>query len=296
MYYRKLGSTGHLAGEIGLDARTLAAVPSDDEAVALVRYAITRGAGFIDTAGDARGDGIVARALDGMREEALIAASAGWVSGDGPASPNFSPEQIALMARASIQRLRCGYLDLFQLDRPTVEALRDEKLWQALGALKDEGVIRHIGVIASDLDVAFAALEDGRVATLQIVLNALDHSLLPLLAVARARGVGVIVRDPLVADLVDDELELPGGHRDDSPVGSAVAQRRRLVRLLYADGGTAALASLGWVLAHVTVSVAIIGAGSMEQLEQILATSGRPLPSTRQMLAIQHAQLTAAVS
>jgi aryl-alcohol dehydrogenase-like predicted oxidoreductase len=312
MYYRRLGDTGYLTGEIGFSGWSLAGPdgPDDDTAVAMLQGAIARGANFIDTAdvyGGGRSEILIGSAVEGRREHALVASKGGLVRrGDGSLARDFSPEHIERAARESLERLRCDYLDLYQLHHPTPDDLRDEELWQALERLRDGGLVRHVGVVATDPEVALAAIEERRVETVQVVFNALDTAMAQVLPLARAAGVGIIARAPLLGGiLARREAEAPeGDFPPGDPRGDWSRERlratlelaERLRRLGEAAERSPAQAAIGWVLAHEEVSVTIPGARTIAQMEENLATSELPLLSTRQMAAIQHLQLTAAGS
>lgn len=311
MYYRKLGDTGYLTGEVGFGGWSLAGPagstprPDDDTAVAMLQTALAAGANFIDTAGvygDGRSERLIGRAVAGRREHALIATKGGLVrSADGSLRRDFSPAHLERAAHESIERLRCDYVDLFQLHHPTLDDLADPSLWETLERLRADGLIRHVGLVTAELETALAAIAARQIETVQVVLNALDPALLPVLPRARAAGVGVIVRAPLLAGMLAGDGAVPeqGFPADDPRAGwsrerlqTTLELAERLRRLAEADERTPAQAAIGWVLAHEEVSVTIPGARTIAQLDENLAASDLPLLSARQMAAIQHLRLT----
>jgi aryl-alcohol dehydrogenase-like predicted oxidoreductase len=172
--------------------------------------------------------------------------------------------------------------------------------------MKADKLTRHVGVVTTTLDVALAAVNESRVETVQIVLNVLDATMLPVLTRARAADVGVIVRAPLLAGMlagmpnttVDvDSLPLSDPRREWS--GERLKATSELVERFArttTDGtSTLAQSALGWVLGNDGVSVTIPGARNPAQLEENVAASDLPPPSARQMVAVQHLQLTSAV-
>lgn len=306
MYYRKLGETGVLVGEVGFGGWSLGAPdgigPDEDTAIDLIRSAVSRGANFIDTAdvyGDGRGERLIGRAIEGRREHAFVATKGGLVSGDGTLSRHFSPKHLARAAEASRERLGGETIDLYQLHHPTPDDLAQPALWETLAQLRADGVIRHIGVAAQDATGAQAALEHEQVETLQVPLNAFDHELLPLLPRARAAGVGIIARAPLLGgvlagDYPPDHAFAPGDPRAVWPgerLQAALTFAGRFRELAEAHERSAAQTAIGWVLAHEEVAVTIPGARRAQQLDENLAASDLPLPSPRLLAAIQQAQL-----
>ena len=303
MYYRKLGATGCLVGEIGIDAWALGlaggTAHDDATAVAMIRTALLRGANFLDSgplSPDSRAERLLSQALDGRREQALVATRAGLAHDSaGRATSDLSAAAIESAARESVARLGCGYIDLFQLDHPAQHDLENEALWEALDRLKSDGVISHVGAVAATVESAAAAIAGGRVATVQITLNAAEPALLPVLAQAAAAGVGIIARAPLAGGLLAGRAAAPSGAaRADgaAPDGFAAEMAALLAALASESERTAAQAALGWVLTHEAVSVTVPDARSLPQLEENLAASNLPLPSPRHLAAIQHLQLT----
>lgn len=290
MYYRRLGGTGLLAGEIGLNATALGDPALDDATAAiLVQRALAAGANLIDTA-DVDGDGVAerraGRAVNERREHALVATKGGLLQADGFVR-DFSPAYIEHAARASLDRLGCGWIDLYQLHHPEPDDLADPALWDLLDRLRVEGIVRHIGVAAANAAAALAALETGRIEVLQVPFHALAGSMAPVLARARQAGVGVLAGSPLMGGV------LAGRH---GAVGAGQAPRAVLdrIRALSMDSGRSpAQTALGWVLTHEEVAVALPSPRTAAELEEALAASDLPLPSERLLAAIQHAQLTA---
>lgn len=306
MYYRKLGNTGCLVGEIGFGGWTLGGpdglAPDEDTAVALVRAAVARGAGFIDTAdsyGNGRSERLIGRAVEDRREHALIATKGGLVERDGVLVRDFSPQHLSRAAEESRERLRSAYIDIYQLHHPTPADLQDPILWETLSRLMSDGVIRHIGVAAASPAVALTALADSRVETLQIPLNVCETEMLPVLIRARQAGVGVIARAPLMAGLLAGAY--PAGQafaaadpRNAWPAARlqvGVAFAARLRNLAIDTGRSPVQLALGWVLAQEEVAVTIPGARDLAQLEENVAASDLPLPTPRQLASLQHLQL-----
>ncbi|HEY7294490.1 MAG TPA: aldo/keto reductase [Dehalococcoidia bacterium] len=306
MYYRKLGNTGALVGEIGFGARSLGdpdgLAPDDDTAIQLVRSAIARGANFIDTAdvyGDGRSERLVGRAIDGRREHAFVATKGGLRRGDGALERDFSPAHLRRAAEESRERLCCETIDLYQLHDPTPADLAAPALWEALAQLQADGVIHHVGIATPDVASALAALDEPRIATLQLPLNALDAEMLDVLPRARLADIGVIARAPLLGGLLAGAY--PPGHtftagdpraawpaeRLDTALGFA----GRLRDLAHAHERSAVQAALGWVLAQEEIAVTIPGVRLARQLDENLAASDLPLPSPRLLAAIQHLRL-----
>lgn len=290
MYYRKLGHTGLLAGEIGCDAAVLAdpTLP-DADAVALVHEAIATGVNLFEIAGRGN-DGLACRraaqAFADQRERVLIAVRGGRTAYD----VSFDPARVEADARATLAALDCGYIDLFQLDRPSPADLENADLWEAIACLQREGCIRHVGIVAETPETAYVALATRRIAALQVPFNARAAEIRPLLAEARRAGIAVLAASPLLRGML--------AHDTPPPEADAITRAvlARLHRFAQESARTPAQAALGWVLAHEEVSAALPSPRTPAELAEALAASDMPLPPERVLLAIQHAWHTVPAS
>jgi aryl-alcohol dehydrogenase-like predicted oxidoreductase len=140
----------------------------------------------------------------GPRQEWVICTKAGeefdGVSGAGASRYDFSSAAIAASVERSLERLRVDALDVALLhfsgntdDRAVLER------GEAMGALlagKRAGKIRAIGASISTLDGGMLAIERG-CDVIMVTLNSAQRDLMPAIAAARARGIGVLVKKAL---------------------------------------------------------------------------------------------------
>jgi predicted aldo/keto reductase-like oxidoreductase len=143
MIYRKLGSTGERVSAIGLGGYHIS-VPSEPEAIRIVRSALDRGITFLDNCWD-YADGVseirMGKALrDGYRRKAFL-----MTKFDGR-----TKEATAEQINQSLQRLQTDHIDLIQyhenirLDDPDRFFAKGGAL-EAVLAAKQAGKIRYIG-------------------------------------------------------------------------------------------------------------------------------------------------------
>ncbi|AET38038.1 D-arabinose 1-dehydrogenase (NAD(P)(+)) ARA2 Ecym_2296 [Eremothecium cymbalariae DBVPG len=125
--------------------------------VELLRYAMSRGINAIDTSPYYGPSEIIyGKALQEIkdefpREEYFICTKVGRV---GRAEFNYSKENVRFSVKRSCERLHTDYLDLVYLH--DIEYVEYDKIWEALRELrklKDEGVIRHIGISGYPVDL-----------------------------------------------------------------------------------------------------------------------------------------------
>jgi len=122
---------------------------SDDaEAIATVRAALDRGVTLIDTApvyGFGHSEELVGRALEGRRDEAIIATKCGLEWSTGSPRRDGRKERIEQELEDSLRRLKTDRIDLYQVHWPDPLTPMEETA-RALERAYRAGTIRAIGV------------------------------------------------------------------------------------------------------------------------------------------------------
>ncbi|MFD5078683.1 aldo/keto reductase [Streptomyces sp. NPDC058371] len=223
------------------------------DAVAVLRRAVERGVTLIDTAdnyGPSIAEELVAEALHPYAEGLVVATKGGVVrTSDRAWHIAGRPEQLRAMCEASLRRLRLDTIGLYQLHRLDPEVPMAEQLG-ALGELRDEGKIRHIGLDTVDAEQLAAALELTDIASVQNRYNVLDRTSEPLLKLCEARGIAFLPWFPL-----------GNGSLTADPVCSEIAA---------AHGATPGQIALAWLLHRSPVLCPTPGTGSRAHLEENL--------------------------
>src|SRR4051794_32824678 len=147
MEKRPLGRSGINVSSIALGCMSLCATQTYAEippaqATATVDAALDAGINFFDNA-PMYGDGEAERRLGdalrdgGKRDRAII--------GTKISSDTLSAAEVTREAEASLQRLQCDYIDLYQIHWPRRVVPLDETL-RAMERLVESGKVRAIGV------------------------------------------------------------------------------------------------------------------------------------------------------
>ncbi len=302
MRYRKLGSTGLFVSELCLGTMTFGgkgAVWSQighlqaPDAERLVGRALDAGVNFFDTA-DVYSEGLseqmlgqALRSLKVPRESVVVATK---VFGDmAPAGPNgrgLSRYHIAEGVKASLRRLQLDHIDLYQV-HGFDDATPIEETLRALDDLVRAGLVRYVGVSNWAAWQIMKAVGISRqlglagVASLQAYYTLagrdLEREIAPML---RSEGVGLLVWSPLAGGLLSGKFSPqgeaePGSRRatfDFPPVrrdrASACVDAMR--PMAAARGVSVARIALAWLLHQDVVSSVIIGAKTVEQLDDNL--------------------------
>ncbi len=292
MRYRILGKTGLRVSEVGFGAWAVGGNahgnsygPTDDAtSLAAIRKAAELGCTFFDTAdvyGWGHSEEILGKALEGRREDVLLATKVGGDFYHGGVRMNFDPDYIAFALSRSLRRLRTDHIDLYQLHNPPPEMMGDTRTYDVLDSLKAEGKIAHYGVSIHEPREGLLCLAAGRPETLQIPFSLFRQEWVDvLLPEARKAGVGIIAREPLgngfLAKPVGADARWAAGDiRSDWPrsmvAGRAAAADR--LAFLAREGRTRAQAALRFVLAFPEVATAIPGAKTPAQAEENLRAS-----------------------
>lgn len=294
MKKRKLGKTGLKPTEIGFGCWAIGGhgygATDDKESLEALESAWEKGVNFYDTAdtyGFGHSEELVGKFLKAKpRDEIIIASKVGWdFYGEDGSKKNFTPEYIFEACEKSLKRLGVDCIDVYQLHNPTPEQIEEGSAIDALEKLKKEGKIRFSGVSIHTERDAKACFENGKVDTLQLILNILEQGLSEtVFPKAKELGVGLIVREPLACGLLtakyDDQHEfekndhrrrwVPEKRKDDT---EKIAQ---IQKVLATDRMSLTQAAIEFVLDFEEVSTVIPGAKTSKQVLENLAASLDP--------------------
>jgi len=161
-----LGSTGITAPQNGFGALPVQRRSTDD-AVSLLRRAYEGGMRYFDTArAYSDSETKLGIAFEGIRDKLYIATKTTATTGD----------KVKEDLETSLRELRTDYIDVYQLhmvDR-VYKPGDGTGVYEALLEAKDSGKIRHIGVTAHKIGVAFDLVDSGLYETLQFPFSYLS--------------------------------------------------------------------------------------------------------------------------
>jgi aryl-alcohol dehydrogenase-like predicted oxidoreductase len=304
MKYKQLGRTGLFVSEICLGTMTfggnadagwwkvIGQLPQEqvDEIIA---RALAAGVNFIDTAdvysmgGAERLTGQALKNLGVKRSDVVIATKVFGEVGPGPNDRGASRGHIMDSVQRSLERLQTDHIDLYQIHGHDAVTPIEETL-RALDDLTRQGLVRYVGVsnwaawrIAKALGIA-ERKGYARYETLQayysIAGRDLERELVPLLS---EEGLGLMVWSPLAGGLLSGKYGPGSATPNDSrrasfdfpPVDKDRAWKCIEVMRAVGDahGVSVARVGLAWLLAKTHVMSVIIGAKTVEQLDDNLA-------------------------
>ena len=149
MRYRTLGGTGIEVSAHCLGAMMFGAVgnPDHEDCTRILHTALDHGINFVDTAdmySAGESEEIVGKALEGRRDEVVLATKVHFPMGEGPNRNGNSRRWIVKEVEESLRRLRTDWIDLYQIHRPDPRTDIEETL-AALTDLVRAGKIRAFG-------------------------------------------------------------------------------------------------------------------------------------------------------
>jgi aryl-alcohol dehydrogenase-like predicted oxidoreductase len=275
---------------------------ADEESFASLDRAIELGCNFFDTAwayGDGHSERLLGATLKRHPDRQLyVATKVPPKNRRWPALPEFTLDEvfpadhIREYTEKSLRNLGVSTLDLQQLHVWTDEWASDERWQRALRALKDEGLVRAVGISINRWQPGnvLRALDTGIVDAVQVVYNVFDQN--PedvLLPYCQTHDIAVIARVPF------DEGSLTGTLTANStwPQGDfrnayfhrenleATLPRVERLRAVVPRGVSMPQLALRHILQHPTVSTVIPGMRKLSHVEQNISVSdGTRLPET----------------
>src|SRR5215218_8030399 len=214
MQTRELGHTGRQVSVIGLGCWQLGGdwgELDESDAMAVLHAAVDDGVTFLDTAdvyGDGRSETLIGRLLTERPDAGLTVATKMGRRADPHTPEAFTLQAFRAWTDRSRRNLGVDRLDLVQLHCPPSPVYSDDRVYDALDTLVEEGVMAAYGVSVETCDEALTAIARTNVATVQIILNAFRRKPLEqVLPAAQAAGVGIIARVPLASGLLSGRYD-----------------------------------------------------------------------------------------
>ncbi len=302
MQYKNLGSSGLKVSVLGFGTGIL----SDDKAQQenfkqMLKKAYDAGVNFFDTAemyGYGKSEialGKAIKELDLPREQLVISTKIFWGPGDGPNDTGLSRKHIIEGTKNSLKRLQLDYVDIIFCHRPDFETPVEETC-RAFDYLINQGKTFYWGTsewpverimeahrVCEKLGLHKPVAEQPEYSML--VRAKVDKEYLPLF---QDHGIGTTVWSPMASGILSGKYNngIPEGTRFDTsdPMMKMVYDtylgenvREKTTKLLKGIegiakelGSTQAQLAYAWVLKNPNVSVCMMGATRVAQVEENL--------------------------
>ena len=225
MQYHEIGKTGMKVSSLGFGASSLGGVFHDlkeKQGIEAVFTAIESGINFIDVSpyyGYYKAETVLGKALkDIERDKYYLSTKVGRYGENGKNSWDYSAKRVTASVYESMERLNVDYLDIINvhdIEFADLHQVVDETL-PALVKLKEEGVVKHVGITDLQLENLKWVIDRVPEGTVESVLNfchycLCDDKLADFLDYFEQKGVGIINASPLSMGLLT-ERGVPDWH------------------------------------------------------------------------------------
>jgi 1-deoxyxylulose-5-phosphate synthase len=304
MKYRYLGKSGLLVSRICLGTMTFGNSEwgcDQKNATRIVDRFLDAGGTFIDTAdlySSGTSEEMLGKAIAGRKRDDLVIATKCWFPmGESPTARGLSRKHIVAACEESLRRMGIDYIDLYQIHGPDPYTPIEETM-SALARLIDTGKVRYIG--CSNLygwQTVKANGAAGRIGAPQfisaqhlynLVRRDIEREILPA---CDAEGMGMLCWSPLASGMLTGKYRGQSRPDPESRFGrmahlylarywwdEALALVDEVAAVATEVGKTPAQVSLAWLLGDRRVTAPIVGARSVEQIEDNLVAGDYDLP------------------
>ncbi len=278
MQTRELGRSGLVVSALGLGCMGMSefyGMHDDQEAIATIRRALELGIDFLDTA-DAYGpftnEELVGRAIEGHRNEVILATKFGNVRGSDGSFRGISGRPLYVMSacEGSLRRLHVETIDLYYQHRVDPNTPVEDTIG-AMTRLIEQGKIRHIGMSEAAIDTLRRAHAVYPITALQTEYSLWSRD--PedgLLNACRDMGIGFVACSPLGRGFLTGRIKSlddlpPDDFRRNDPRFQGENLRKnlelvaRIEEMAAQKGCTPSQLALAWVLTQGKDTVPIPG-------------------------------------
>jgi aryl-alcohol dehydrogenase-like predicted oxidoreductase len=294
----ELGTTGLEITRVGFGAWAIGGAAydwgwgaqDDDDSIAAIHHALELGVNWIDTAaqyGFGHSEEVVGRALAGLTERPFVFTKGGQPEGpDRTTVQSLERDSLRRELEGSLSRLGVEAIDLYQIHWPIPDEEIEEG-WATLAELKEEGLVRHIGVSNFDVEQLRRAQSIAPVETLQppysLVAREVEDTILPF---AEREGIGVIVYSPMgsglltgamtrerIESLPEDDWRKRSERFQEPQLSRHLALVERLESVAERLGTTPGAVAVAWTLQNPAVDGAIVGFRRPDQVDPIIGAA-----------------------
>src|SRR5437870_7334242 len=320
---RKLGKQGLEVSELGLGCMGMSqsyGTRNDPESIATVQRAVDLGVTRFDTAeayAVGHNEELLGRALEGKREQVIIATKFGFRFDDGKiVGLDSRPQHIREVVEASLRRLQTDYIDLLYQHRVDKQ-VPIEDVVGAMADLVRQGKVRYLGLSEAGEETIRRAHKVHPISALQSEYSLWERNLEPrIIPLLRQLGIGLVAFAPLgrgfLSGTVQRAESFPEGdfRRNDPRLQGAnfdanVRIASTVQEIAKRKAATPGQVALAWLLSrgedmvpipgtkrrkyleeNVAAADVVLTAADLAQLEAALPPTAGPRYSERQMAEI----------
>lgn len=198
MEYIRLGKTNLLVSKVAFGAMRLAEDVGEENAAEIVRKAYDAGINLFDTSRKTpESEKLLGDALYDIRKNIFLSTT----------TDSVTTEKIISDLENSLMTLHTDSVDLFQFETDDFlpASCSGEQIYETLQHLKDEGKIKHFGILTTNFETAKKAVESDLYETLQFPFSMISPTeVIELVKLCEAHDVGFIAMQPLCGGVVEN--------------------------------------------------------------------------------------------
>ena len=298
----QLGATGLEITRVGFGAWAIGGsgwefgwgAQDDDDSIAAIHRALELGVNWIDTAavyGLGHSEEVVRRALEGVQPRPYVFTKASRVDGGGGRIVHrLKRDSIRREVETSLSRLGVEAIDVYQIHWPVPDQDIEEG-WSTFAELKEEGLVRHIGVSNFSVAQMRRAQAIAPVETVQPPYSLVElDAATDILPFAWRQRIGVIVYSPMgsglltgamtperIAALPDDDWRKSDPRFQEPELSRHLATVERLRAVAERHETTPGAVAIAYTLHNPGVDGAIVGFRRPEQVDPLVSAANLDL-------------------
>jgi aryl-alcohol dehydrogenase-like predicted oxidoreductase len=293
MEKRRLGNSELYTSVIGFGAwaagKTGWGEVDNNEIVRTIQKAYDAGVNFFDTApfyGYGESEIVLGKALKHVRQDVIIATKFGlkWDE-KGNIIKDTSKQNVIREVEESLTRLGTEYIDLYQVHWPD-ENTPIEETMEALRSLQESGKIRYVGVSNFSVEQMEETQKYINIVSLQSLYNLLQRDIEKReLPYVKKAGIGFIPYSPLAQGLLtgkfnngmqiaNDDVRMQFNPLFQTEMFQQSVQKvRELEKIAKSLHKPLNQVAINWLLTKEEISTVIVGAKTVQQVEENIAAS-----------------------
>lgn len=236
------------------------------------------------------------------RDEIIISTKAGYLMWPGPYGEWGSKKYLVSSLDQSLKRMKLEYVDIFYSHRPDPDTPLEETM-AALDLIVKQGKALYAGISNYPAEKAAEASKILKGMGTPCLIHQPSYSMFNrwvedgLLDVLEQEGIGCIAFSPLAQGLLTDRYlnGIPADSRAAKPHGFLQIDRveimlpkiKELNKIALKRGQSLAQMAIAWLLKDKRVTSVLIGASSVEQLENNLGALEKKTFSREELIAIE---------
>jgi aryl-alcohol dehydrogenase-like predicted oxidoreductase len=287
-FTRPLGNSGIQVSALGLGCWAIGGDAwgkvDDNESIRAIHRGIELGVNFVDTAdvyGKGHSEEVLAKALEGQRDQIVIATKFGYGFPKGEKGPTEANIRYSL--EGSLKRLNTDYIDLYQLHINDYDPNKAAPVRDILEKLVTEGKIRTYGW-STDFPAGIPIFAEGAYCVaVQKELNVVDDAP-EVIALCEKLNLAILNRGPLAMGLLTGKY--PAGttmpnddvrgvkapswmkyFKDGKPNPEWQDKVTAVREILVSGGRTLAQGALAWLWGRSALTLPIPGFKTVAQVE-----------------------------